>query len=77
MDNYVMNTTIEATFDGNVFRPSKPLALAANTMVRLTVEPIVKPRPASLTLQELVALVTDENIHPEVNTGPAIGGEAW
>jgi AF2212-like len=33
-----MTTTIEATFDGEVFRPTKPVALEPNTPVKLTVE---------------------------------------
>jgi len=33
-----MTTTIEATFDGEVFRPSQPVALEPNTPVTLTVE---------------------------------------
>jgi hypothetical protein len=35
-----MATTIEATFDGKVFRPTGPIALPPNTTVRLTVEPL-------------------------------------
>ena len=35
-----MDPTIEATFDGQVFRPSRPISLPPNTTVRLTVEPI-------------------------------------
>ena len=41
-----MATTIEATFDGQVFRPSGPVSLPANTTVRLTVEPL-PDKPAS------------------------------
>jgi len=33
-----MTTTIEATFDGNVFRPTQSVPLLPNTVVRLTVE---------------------------------------
>ncbi len=33
-----MTTTIEATFDGEVFRPTQPVALEPNTPVKLTVE---------------------------------------
>jgi hypothetical protein len=35
-----MATTIEATFDGRVFRPLGVIALPPNTTVRLTVEPL-------------------------------------
>lgn len=33
-----MTTVIAATFDGQVLRPEEPLALPANTRVRLTLE---------------------------------------
>lgn len=33
-----MSTTIEATYDGNVFRPAGPVSLPPNTLVRLTFE---------------------------------------
>ena len=33
-----MSTTIDATFDGEVFRPATPVALSPNTPVRLTIE---------------------------------------
>lgn len=33
-------SSIEATFDGTVFRPTEPVALEPNTLVRLTVERI-------------------------------------
>ncbi|HEY3393699.1 MAG TPA: antitoxin family protein [Lacipirellulaceae bacterium] len=33
-----MSTTIEATYDGSVFRPTQPVFLTPNTTVRLTVE---------------------------------------
>lgn len=38
-----MVATIEATFDGKVFRPSEPIALSPNTSVRLTVELLAPP----------------------------------
>lgn len=28
-------------------------------------------------LEELLAGITDENLHPEVKTGPPVGNEAW
>jgi hypothetical protein len=39
-----MTTTINATFDGEVFRPSQPVALEPNTAVTLTVETAAPPR---------------------------------
>ena len=45
-----MSTVIEATFDGEVFRPSQPVPLEPNTPVRLAVEtasPTPAPAPCS------------------------------
>lgn len=41
---------------------------------RLVVTPL--PRPGH-TLDEMLARVTPENLHGEVDTGPAHGAEAW
>ena len=41
---------------------------------KLVVSPVVKPKPS---LEDLLALVTDENLHGEVDTGRAVGDEAW
>jgi len=41
---------------------------------RLVIVPIMEPRYA---LDTLLARVTPENLHSEVDTGEAIGGEAW
>ena len=34
-----MTQTLDAIFDGNVFRPDGPIQLEPNTRVRLTIEP--------------------------------------
>jgi len=34
-----MSQTLEATFDGSVFRPDKPIEMEPNTRVRITIEP--------------------------------------
>jgi AF2212-like protein len=36
-----MVKTIEAMFDGTVFHPAEPLALAPNTRVRMTIETLL------------------------------------
>ena len=36
-----MTTTINATFDGSVFRPMEPVQLEPNSIVKLTVEQIL------------------------------------
>jgi antitoxin MazE len=41
---------------------------------KLVVVPVVKP---TLTLEQLLAEVTEQNLHREVNTGFAMGNEAW
>jgi antitoxin MazE len=41
---------------------------------KLIVMPTVKPK---FTLKQLLAQVTEENLHHEVDTGPAVGSEAW
>lgn len=41
---------------------------------RLVITPIAKPK---LTLKQLLAKVTKENLHHEVDTGYTIGNEAW
>jgi antitoxin MazE len=41
---------------------------------KLVIAPIVKPK---LTLRALLAQVTDNNLHHEVDTGSAVGSEAW
>lgn len=41
---------------------------------RLIVAPIAEP---TLTLELLLEQITEDNIHREVDTGPAIGEEVW
>jgi antitoxin MazE len=41
---------------------------------KLVIAPVIKRK---LTLAKLLAQVTDENIHHEVDTGSAVGREAW
>jgi antitoxin MazE len=41
---------------------------------RLVISPRHKPK---YTLEELLAQVTDDNIHEEIDTGPSVGNEAW
>ncbi len=41
---------------------------------KLVLEPMIKPQ---YTLKQLLAEVTTDNLHHEIETGPAIGNEAW
>ena len=52
-----MTTTLEATFDGQVLRPDKPLDLEPNTRVRVTIESREKPKTSRGSLRELFGSV--------------------
>ena len=41
---------------------------------KLVITPETKPKP---TLKQLLAKVTKENLHHEVDTGVTVGNEAW
>jgi antitoxin MazE len=41
---------------------------------KLTIVPDTRPK---VTLKQLLSQVTNENLHHEVDTGPAMGNEAW
>jgi antitoxin MazE len=43
---------------------------------RLVAVPL-RPRASRYTLDELLAQVTDENVHDEVDFGPPVGKERW
>ena len=66
-------------------RIPKPFALEIgleqNTLVtvsiaegKLLLEPVVEPK---YTLEQLLADVTEDNLHREVETGQAVGNEVW
>jgi antitoxin MazE len=41
---------------------------------KLVITPVIKPK---LTLEQLLAKVTEENLHREIDTGLATGNETW
>lgn len=41
---------------------------------KLIIEPVVEP---DVTLKQLLAQVTEDNVHHEVDSGPAVGSEVW
>lgn len=80
-----MRTSIQKW--GNSLAVRIPKALAAEVHIeqdslvevllvegKLIVEPVAQ---SSWTLEKLLAKVTEQNLHGEVDTGPATGREAW
>ena len=56
------------------------MGLGPNSVVAVAVEGeklVLTPVKPKYTLEELLAGVTEDNIHPEWDTGPAVGKEAW
>jgi antitoxin MazE len=57
------------------------IQIAADSPVELTIEAgklIIAPvEPEAYSLEELLAAVTPENIHAEVDWGEPVGNEAW
>ena len=60
---------------------AEQLNIKTDTEVEIAVEDgqmVIRPLPEpTLTLEELLAQITDENLHKEVETGTAVGGEVW
>ena len=60
---------------------AQQMALAADAAVSLEVRDgrlsVCPAGNSSLTLAQLLAGITPENRHQEVDTGPAVGGEIW
>jgi len=80
-----METRVQKWGNSLALRIPKPLAtevgLEHNSLVelslmdgKLVITPVVKP---ALSLEHLLAQVTEDNLHGEVDTGPAMGGEVW
>ena len=80
-----MKTTVQKWGNSLAVRIPKVVAadakLAQDSLVELSLEDgrlVVTPvaRPAQ-SLNELLTRITDENIHSDVDWGPAVGKEAW
>lgn len=80
-----MKTSVRKWGNSLALRIPKPLAdevgLRENSAVELSlregelvIAPVIRPEP---DLEELLAAVTEENLHREVDSGPAMGDEAW
>ena len=78
-----METRVQKWGNSLVLRIPKPFAsqigLEPNSPVELSLrgtELIIAPvKSPGLKLDDLLAQVTEQNLHDEVNTGPAVGGE--
>ena len=53
--------------------PNSPVELSLRG-AELVIAPVNTP---GLKLDDLLAQVTEDNLHGEVDTGQAVGGEAW
>jgi len=80
-----MQTRVQMWGNSLALRIPKPLALEigleADSPVELSllegkllIQPAVEP---ALTLEHLLAQVSEANLHSEVDTGPRVGRELW
>ena len=80
-----METRVKKWGNSLVLRIPKPLAveigLEDNSPVnlslmdgKLVITPVVR---SELILEALLARVTEENLHRDIDTGPAVGSEVW
>ncbi|MYC97486.1 MAG: AbrB/MazE/SpoVT family DNA-binding domain-containing protein [Caldilineaceae bacterium SB0661_bin_32] len=80
-----METRVQKWGNSLALRIPKPLAnqigLEVNSPVRMSPrgdELVIVPMPPPrLKLDDLLAQVTEHNLHGETNTGPAAGREEW
>ena len=80
-----MQTQVKKWGNSLALRIPKSLAerldLKTDTEVEIQVvgdQLMIKPLPEpTLTLEELLAQITEENLHDEVGTGTAVGAEVW
>ena len=80
-----METRVQKWGNSLALRIPKPLAsqigLEPNSPVQLSLRGrklVIEPRSADdLNLDDLLARVTKDNIHGEVDTGPPTGREVW
>ena len=80
-----METRVQKWGNSLALRIPKPLAdqigLEPDSPVELSLrgkELVIEPvSPSDLNLDDLLARVTEDNLHGEVDTGPPIGREVW
>ena len=80
-----MKTKVQKWGNSLAVRIPKPFAeelgLEPHTAVEVTVEDgklvVSRSQPSSMSLEHLVKGITPDNLHREVDTGTAVGNEAW
>jgi antitoxin MazE len=80
-----MKTKVQKWGNSLAVRIPKPFAeeigLEPNTPVEVSVEEgklvVSRSQPSSMSLEHLVEGITPDNLHREVDTGTAVGNEAW
>lgn len=80
-----MRTRIQKWGNSLALRIPRPFAeetsLGQNSEVEVSLEEgrlvILPLKPTSLSLDDLLAQVTDDNLHAEVDIGEPVGREAW
>jgi antitoxin MazE len=81
----ILETRVQKWGNSLALRIPRPLAaelgLKDSSPVRLSLRdgklvivPVTKP---AVSLESLLAQVTEENLHHEVNAGPSMGNEVW
>jgi antitoxin MazE len=81
----MMQVRVQRWGNSLAIRIPKPFALEIgleqNSLVKvfvsegkLMLEPVAKSK---YTLEQLLAEITEDNLHHEIETGPAVGDEAW
>ena len=80
----MMQARIQKWGNSLAVRIPKPFALEVgleqNSLVAVSIEEgklLLEPIKPSYSLEELLAGVTKNNMHHEVETGPAVGNEVW
>lgn len=80
----MMQTRIQKWGNSLAIRIPKPFALEVgleqNSLVIVSVSEgklVLEPVKPSYSLEELLAQVTEDNLRQEIETGPAVGSEAW
>lgn len=79
-----MLTEVQKWGNSLAVRIPKPFAIEAGLEQNMTVEIslvngklVLSPVKPRVTLEGLLAQVTEENVHREVDTGSAVGNEVW